>query len=163
VKEWLVAGAVIERPEGILLVANRRRDGSVDWSTPGGVIDPGESVLGGLAREVREETGLVISSWDGLLYRIEVEAPDLGWHLRVEVHRAAAVAGEVRVEDDPDGIVFDAAYVACGECEARMEAAHRWVREPLAAWLDERWLTTRGFRYHLAGRDPGSFVVTTVP
>jgi len=53
VREWLVAGGIIEGPDGILLVQNRRRDGSLDWSTPGGVIEvhEGESVVDGLTRE----------------------------------------------------------------------------------------------------------------
>ena len=39
-RDWLVAGAVIEDPDRVLLVENRRRNGSTDWSPPGGVIDP---------------------------------------------------------------------------------------------------------------------------
>lgn len=158
----MVAGAVIEGPDGVLLVANRRHDGAVDWSTPGGVIDDGEEVLAGLAREVREETGLVVSRWDGLLYGIEVIAPDLGWHLRVEVHRAEAVEGEL-VVDDPDGIVIDAGWVALGECDARLAQSHPWVREPLSAWLGQRWTLARDFRYHVAGTDRSSFTVSALP
>ena len=42
---------------------------------------------------VRATGGLAdtVTGWDGLLYGIEVSAPDLGWNLRVEVHRAGAV------------------------------------------------------------------------
>lgn len=161
-KEWLVAGAVIEGPEGILLVANQRRDGAVDWSTPGGVIDPGEELLDGLAREVTEETGLVVCDWGGRLYDIDVLAPDLGWHLRVEVHLAVGVQGEL-VVDDPDGIVVDAAYVPVAECDRRLVRAHPWVREPLAAWIGERWLSARDFRYHVEGVDPRRLVVSLLP
>lgn len=157
-----MAGAVIEGPEGILLVANRRRDGAVDWSTPGGVIDAGEAVLDGLAREVQEETGLVVSSWEGPLYEIEAVAPDLGWHLRVEVHRALDVSGDL-VVDDPDGIVFDAGWVACDDCELRLDGAHPWVREPLSAWIGERWDEPRRFRYRITGRDPAEIQVAREP
>ena len=161
-RSWLVAGAVIEGPEGILLVANRRRNGAVDWTTPGGVIDPGEGLLDGLTREVREETGLVVTGWGEQLYEIEVQAPELGWDLRVEVHRAASVTGALQF-DDPDGIVFDASYVACSQCERRLAEAHRWVREPLGAWLDERWGNPRGFRYEVLGSDPASLTVSLLP
>ena len=53
-RDWVVAGAVIEGADGLLLVRNRRRDGSEDWSPPGGVIDEGETILEGLTREVAE-------------------------------------------------------------------------------------------------------------
>jgi 8-oxo-dGTP diphosphatase len=161
-RRWLVAGAVIEGPEGVLLVQNRRRDGRVDWSPPGGVVDEGETVLEGLTREVAEETGLVVASWEGPIYEIEAEAPDLGWHLRVEVHRAVAIAGVLALAD-PDGIVVDACYVAAGECSGHLRGAPMWVRDPLGAWLGERWQGSRSFRYRVEGTDPASLRVSSVP
>jgi 8-oxo-dGTP diphosphatase len=163
VREWLVAGALIEGPEGLLLVRNRRRDGSHDWSTPGGVIDPGESVRAGLTREVREETGLTVTDWEGPIYEVDAVAPDLDWHLRVEVHRAVAYEGLLAVAD-PDGIVVDARFVAVdGGCPL-LDGAHQWVVEPLRAWLGERWGLDdrRGFRYEVTGADRRSIVVVRV-
>jgi 8-oxo-dGTP diphosphatase len=162
-RSWVVAGAVIEGPGGILLVQNRRRDGRVDWSPPGGVIDAGESLLAGLTREVAEETGLIVDDWaEPPLYEIEAEAPDLGWTLRVEVHRARHVAGSLLI-DDPDGIVVDACYVAGDACGPHLARSPRWVREPLHAWLDERWDGTRGFRYRIDGTDPTTLRVSSLP
>src|SRR4051794_17011427 len=60
----------------VLLVENVRRNGTSDWTPPGGVIDPGEDLLAGLTREVREETGLEVLRWAGPLYEIRAEAPD---------------------------------------------------------------------------------------
>ena len=60
VRSWVVGGALIRHGDGLVMVANRRRDGSIDWTPPGGVIDAGEALLEGLAREVREETGLEV-------------------------------------------------------------------------------------------------------
>jgi 8-oxo-dGTP diphosphatase len=162
VKEWVVAGALIEGPQGVLLVANQRRDGSVDWTTPGGVVDPGETVIDGLTREVREETGLTVHAWEGPVYEIEALAPDMGWHLRVEVHRAVEVSGDL-VVDDPDGIVVDACWVPGGDCGPRLAGSHRWVREPLVAWIDERWSDLRCYRYRIAGTDLRTLEVTAEP
>ena len=160
-REWVVASAVVERPEGLLLVLNRRRSGATDWSTPGGVIDAGDpSVLAGLTREVEEETGLVVRRWEGPLYEVEAVAVDLGWTMRCEVHRAVEVQGDVRV-DDPDGIVVDAAFVPVRECAERLEACLRWVREPLTDWLTDRWDATeaRGYRYDVRGSSLDDFEV----
>lgn len=156
---WLVAGALIEGPGGLLLVQNRRRDGRVDWSPPGGVIDEGESLMEGLVREVREETGLEVTAWEGPVYRIEAQAPDLGWTLRVEVHLATAYQGDL-VVDDPDGIVVDARFVDVGACESHLTDGHPWVREPLVDWLGERWTGSRGYGYRVDGNDPALLSVS---
>src|SRR3954454_12132119 len=99
-REWLVGSALIESDAGLLLVANRRRDGAVDWTPPGGVIDPGEDVLDGLTREVAEETGLAVTRWSPPVYRLRAEAADAGWVMNVQVHRALEHHGEL-VLDDP--------------------------------------------------------------
>src|SRR3954454_16398899 len=92
VREWTVAGGLIENDEGLLLVQNRRRNGSLDWRPPGGGIEvgEGETLLEGLTREVEEETGVRVTEWVGPLYAVDAEAPGLGWRLHAEVHLAVA-------------------------------------------------------------------------
>jgi 8-oxo-dGTP diphosphatase len=158
VHRWLVAGALIEGEDGLLLVRNRRRGGLEDWSTPGGVIDEGETLIEGLGREVHEETGLRVTDWEGPVYAIRAEAPDLGWSLRVEVHRALAYEGEL-VVDDPDGIVVDARFVAPAECGPLLDGGHRWVGEPLGAWLGGAREPGREYAYVVRGRDLGGLQV----
>lgn len=160
-REWLVGGAVIEGPEGLLLVHNRRRDGRHDWSPPGGVIDAGETLVEGLTREVVEETGLVVTEWGGPLYEIEAEAPDLGWRLRVQAWRAMAWHGELVVED-PDGIVVDARWVPGARCAEHLEGCAPWVADPLHEWLAGPWEGQRRYGYRIAGVDPRSLEVTRV-
>ena len=161
-REWLVAGALVELDGGLLLVQNRRHDGRVDWTPPGGVIDPGEAVLDGLAREVNEETGLSVSTWSDPVYEIRAEAPDMDWTLTVVVHRALTWSGELCVAD-PDGIVVDACYVATDDCHHRLAGSPQWVRDPLTAWLGERWASSRAFGYRVEGTDPCALRVSTQP
>lgn len=158
-RQWLVASGLIESPDGLLLVANRRRDGAVDWSPPGGVIDDGESVLAGLSREVEEETGLRVTSWEGPVYRLEAEAVDAGWHMRVEVHRAMAFTGELTLED-PDGIVVDARFVPVDECAAVLASAWQLIHEPLGEWMTERWAGERHYRYRVHGAARAAMQIT---
>lgn len=157
VREWLVAGAVIETDEGLLLVRNLRRNGASDWTPPGGVIEATErdAIRDGLAREVHEETGLTVSEWGPMLYEVEAEAPGLGWIMRAQIWQVDAVLGDLVVGNDPDGIVTDAAYVPLHRCHEHLESTHDWVREPLTEWLDGRWNDQRTFRYRLEDTDPG--------
>ncbi|WP_433299538.1 NUDIX domain-containing protein [Actinoplanes sp. CA-030573] len=57
------AAAVIVRDGRVLMVHERsRRSGGGEWWTlPGGGVEPGETLEQALAREVFEETGLVVS------------------------------------------------------------------------------------------------------
>jgi ADP-ribose pyrophosphatase YjhB (NUDIX family) len=161
VHHWTVAGGLVETADGVLLVRNERRGGFIDWSTPGGVIDVDDAdLVAGLTREVEEETGLRVTAWSGPLYEVVACARDMRWQMRCEVHLALAFEGELRV-DDPDGIVTAAAFVPHDECDARLAACPVWVREPLAAWLAERWSSGQGrvFRYDVFGTDRASLRV----
>ena len=160
-RQWLVGSALIEDDRGrLLLVANRRRDGRLDWTPPGGVIDEGEDILTGLTREVEEETGLRVTEWEGPVYLVDAEAPEAGWHMKVEVFRAVTFEGDLRIGDDPDGIVEDARFVPVDESALTLEATWQLITEPVGAWLAERWTEARTYRYSVAGATRAEMVVT---
>jgi 8-oxo-dGTP diphosphatase len=155
-RRWRVAGAILQDDRGLLLVANRRRNGSIDWTPPGGVIDDGETVLGALSREVTEETGLVVSGWSAPVYEVEVDFRELDMHLRVTVHQAIGWAGDLSI-DDPDGIVVDARFIPLGEVD--LTKSPLWVAEPVADWLTAPWEAVRGYTYRVTGTDAASYEV----
>ena len=160
-RDWVVGAALMWSDDGLLLVRNRRRNGREDWTPPGGVIEGDEPLLSGLAREVREETGLTVTEWGGPVYEVRCLAPEMGWRLRVEVHVALGFEGSLHV-DDPDGIVVDARFVPVDDLDAHLADNQPWVREPLADWLAQRWppTETRPYDFHVAGVHPGELVVT---
>ena len=157
-REWTVAGAVIERSDRLLLVCNRRRNGRTDWSTPGGVIDEGETVLGGLAREVAEETGIEVVGWSAALYEVDVLFGDLDMHMRAVVHAAESWRGEIEIAD-PDGIVVDADFVDPVRRDQYLASSPAWVSAPLVGWLGSRPAAFEVYRYEVSGSDADSMVV----
>ncbi|WP_420609424.1 NUDIX hydrolase [Candidatus Poriferisodalis sp.] len=160
VHRWAVAGGILAHGDAVLMVNNRRRNGSTDWSTPGGVVDPGETVLGALTREVAEETGLQVSAWDGPLYIVEADGSGgPGWFLTVEVHEAQHWSGDLDVAD-PDGIVFDAQWVRVGELEDLLTGQYAWMAEPLLMYLAGSAPRGHVFRYTVTGDHRDGLVVT---
>ncbi len=163
-RHWQVAGAIIPAPDdaghrGVLLVENLRRNGTRDWTPPGGVVDlaDGESIIDGLAREVFEETEIVVPGWVAPLYRVTTEAPDMGWVMSVEVHLGLRCTDPISVGADPDGIVVGAEYLSEEVVVERVADGHPWVRDPLVDWLAERWEDEpREYRYVVRGTHPGT-------
>ena len=116
------------------MVANRRRDGRVEWTPPGGVVDRGEVSVEALSREVQEETGLNVEGWSEAVYRVTVDFPDRSMLLGVEVHLADGWQGDITIQD-PDDIVEDARFVDPEEALRLLATAPPWVSEPVTAWL----------------------------
>ena len=154
-RQWVVAGGLLHDERGLLLVANRRRGGTIDWSTPGGVVDEGETTLEALTREVREETGLRVAGWSRMAWTTEVDFVDMDMHLAVEVHLAASFEGELRVED-PDGIVVDARFLDAAGVDDRLADSPRWVAEPTRDWMSAPWDEPIHFGYRALGTSPRS-------
>lgn len=149
---WSVASGILEQGvDQVLLVANRRRNGSVDWSPPGGVIESGEAPELALSREVVEETGLVVERWSAPLYEIRVDFAEMQMDLTVLVYRALEWTGSFAF-DDPDGIVHDADFLDIEGCRTRLEASPPWVADPILHWMTERWSDTRQYSYQVLGK-----------
>ena len=135
-------GAFLER-DGRLLVV-KRTYGAIKglWSIPSGYVEPHESVLMTLEREVREETGIVGRAGDllGVRNRVTHEVNDT-----FLIFRMAYVSGEPR----PDASeVSAAAFVPLDELRTSPDSA------PFTRAAIEKFLRADGL--HLAPyRPPG--------
>lgn len=147
-RDWFVAGGLVADADRLLLVENERRNGSRDWSTPGGVVDEGESALEGLTREVLEETGLAVQGWSAQLYTVAVDFIEMEMTLRVEAYKATTWTGEL-VIDDPDGIVVGAKFLHHADVREHLATSPQWVSEPLLGYLEDP--TQTEFRYRVDG------------
>jgi mutator protein MutT len=99
------AGAVVRNERGdVLLVRRANEPGRGLWSLPGGRLEPGEDARTCAAREVSEETGLVVSIGAELL-TVEIDEYD------VTDFAATVIGGELRAGDD----VSDVQWAAIGD------------------------------------------------
>lgn len=129
-QDYVVASGIIRRSERVVFVQNRRKNGSLDWSTPGGVVDPGEQVIEALQREVVEETALTVAEWSPLLYSVDVDFVERPLTLHAEVYASDVFHGELAI-DDPDQVVVDGRWVDHDEAHSLLDSSPAWVAEPL--------------------------------
>ena len=153
VRSFLVGGGLIVIDGKLLLAANRRRQGHLEWTPPGGVIDDGEVVTAGISREVLEETGLHVPEWaGGRHYTVTVDAPDLGWQMTVESWFSDVAHGEIAL-NDPDRIVEHAEFVDLHHVAGTLVDSPLWVRVPVLAWLDAGMQPLEAFHFRVTGAD----------
>ncbi|HZC40124.1 MAG TPA: NUDIX domain-containing protein [Streptosporangiaceae bacterium] len=92
-------GAVITGGDGRLLLVKRGHDPEAGrWTLPGGRIEPGETDAAALAREVREETGLLVACGP-LVGAVERPAPD-GGIFEIRDYAATVTGGTLAPGDD---------------------------------------------------------------
>ncbi len=98
-----VSAAIFDPAGRVLLVERGRPPGAGLWSLPGGKCEPGESLPAAIAREVREETGLVIEP--GLMLEVrDVAVGDVRYAIHVFIARA--IAGELAAGSDVRAVRF---------------------------------------------------------
>jgi mutator protein MutT len=100
----VAVGAFVRDDAGRVLVVRRAKPPSAGaWSVPGGKQEPGETLAQAVAREVREETGLVVEV--GALACV-VERIGDDFHYVIVDYHARVIGGELRASSDADAAQF---------------------------------------------------------
>ncbi len=105
--------------DGRLLLVNAWKGRTHLWCAPGGGVEPHQSLPDNLAREVREETGLVIEVGAPCLVN-EFHDPGGTFH-QVDIYfRATVEAGSPRPDEwtDPEGVVSQRRWVDAAAYDA---------------------------------------------
>lgn len=125
-----VGGIVTDAAGRLLLVRRANEPARGRWSVPGGRVEEGESDAEATAREVLEETGVLVRVGD-LVGAVERDAPDGGVYL-IRDYRCTPVDGidppVVRAADDADDAGwFTVAEVRALNCAPGLvEALQEW-------------------------------------
>jgi 8-oxo-dGTP diphosphatase len=105
----LGVGAVVVHAGRALLIRRGKEPLRGRWVVPGGTVELGETLEDAVAREVREETGLVVRPLEVMKVfdAIERDGAGVRFHYVVVDYRCAFVSGVLRAGSDAE----DAAWV----------------------------------------------------
>lgn len=97
-------GAVVVHDGRVLLVRRGREPLKGHWTLPGGVLEVGESLVEGVAREVLEETGLTVEPIElvELLDRIYREDGRVRYHYVIADYLCRLTDGRLQAASDAD-------------------------------------------------------------
>jgi 8-oxo-dGTP diphosphatase len=133
---YQVVAGLIRRGGDVLLVRQRGPDdAAVSWALPGGVVVAGELLAEALAREVREETGLMVEQLGPLIYTVQLHSSAESYLSTAFVFEVARWTGQPQAAD-PDGLVSDLHFMPLADAISRLdELPWQAMREPIVAYL----------------------------
>src|SRR3989441_1533848 len=120
-RPFIGVGAIIVKGGGVLLVKRGHEPVTGEWSIPGGVLELGETVRQGVAREALEETGLTVEPLEllGVFDRVVRDLDERTlYHYVLIDFLCQRVSGELCAAGDAD--------------EARWFSAEELAKLPLA-------------------------------
>ncbi len=99
-------GAVVVDEGRVLLVCRGSEPLKGHWTLPGGMLEVGETLAAGVAREVREETGLDVEPIElvEVLDRIHREGDRVRFHYVIVDYLCRVTGGELRAASDADAV-----------------------------------------------------------
>ena len=121
-------GAVVVEQGRVLLVRRGTEPLKGQWSLPGGMLELGESLTGGVMREVREETGLIVETVElvELLDRIQRDGERVRYHYVLADYLCRVVGGLCRLP--PTRMRCAGWSVRSGIGKIRLRAPSNWIR-----------------------------------
>ncbi len=95
-------GAVVVHENRVLLVQRGSEPLKGHWTLPGGMLEVGETLATGVAREVKEETGLEVETVElvEILDRIHPEGERIRYHYVIADYLCRVTGGELRAASD---------------------------------------------------------------
>jgi 8-oxo-dGTP diphosphatase len=103
---FVAVGAVIVEDGRVLLVRRGSEPLRGHWTLPGGVLEVGETLAAGVAREVKEETGLEVETVElvEILDRIYREGERVRYHYVIADYLCRVTGGELRAASDAEAV-----------------------------------------------------------
>ena len=102
----VAVGAVVVEDGRVLLVRRGSEPLKGHWTLPGGALEVGETLAAGVAREVREETGLEVEPFElvEILDRIHREGERVRYHYVIADYVCRVTGGELCAASDADAV-----------------------------------------------------------
>ena len=137
-------GAVIVHDGCVLLARRGNPPMQGHWTLPGGALELGETLLDGVVREVREETGLVVEPIElvELLDRIHRVDDRIQFHYVIADYLCRVRGGSLQASSDADAVrwVKRSEWSGPGAQAAELDLDPITVRVIEKGWQRAHWL-----------------------